>query len=174
MKFLSKKLALDPLSPVNPTIVAEAAGVTLDIALTELLYASQVGLVSIKFAPECTRCGGAVCTSEWLSYYKDSTKPIQCTSCTFENYVNQLDKISIVFVLHPSVLYILASRDVFGCYPSSASQAATVIFAAVPATTDGSSYRCSIGCGSNPLREEPLPKGTYRMQCLLSGTENYL
>ena len=88
MKFLSKKLALDPLSPVNPTIVAEAAGVTLDIALTELLYASQVGLVSIKFAPECTRCGGAVCTSEWLSYYKDSTKPIQCTSCTFESYVN--------------------------------------------------------------------------------------
>mmetsp|Transcript_15703 Transcript_15703/g.24425 ORF Transcript_15703/g.24425 Transcript_15703/m.24425 type:complete len:601 (+) Transcript_15703:59-1861(+) len=172
MAFLCKKFVLDPLSPINPSVIAEAANVTLDIALTELLYANKIGLVSMKFAPECTRCGGAVCAASRLCFFADSSKPIHCDGCSYGNFITQLDQISVVFFLHPSVLYLLF--DGFGCNPSKESQAATIMMAPVPATTTGSGFRYSVGCGDKPMMPEPLGKGRYRMHCLIAGTENYL
>lgn len=169
-KFLKKKFALDEFSPINPATLAAKTGMSRDRVLTELLQATDAGLTTMMFSPECTRCGGAVCARSELG--KVSGRAVSCGGCSYVNDVHSLDGIAVVFFLRPEVLYVLA--DSFGCTPSKASLNETLVLAPVPGTTTGSGFRYSIGCGATPITEKPLERGRYRMHCLISKTDGYI
>ena len=48
------------LNPIYPYRLAEASGYKHTEVLTELLYATKIGMMHMKWAPECTRCGSSL------------------------------------------------------------------------------------------------------------------
>lgn len=45
------------LMPVQPKVVAEKTGLPLNTVLSELLYASSIGMMDVVWSAECTNCG---------------------------------------------------------------------------------------------------------------------
>lgn len=159
---------LGAVNPIHPNRLAEACGVPLSNVLTELLVATRVGMVRMRWAPECIRCGSAVTVTEQLSSLPASA---DCWGCGMPNRLHTLDKVMVTFTFAPDVLYVLANN--YACTPSSESMGHNVAFAPMAATNTGSGFRYSFGTGETELRG-PLPAGRYRMHCPVSMTDNFL
>eukprot|EP00542_Grammatophora_oceanica_P006712 CAMPEP_0194063152 /NCGR_PEP_ID=MMETSP0009_2-20130614/79583_1 /TAXON_ID=210454 /ORGANISM="Grammatophora oceanica, Strain CCMP 410" /LENGTH=445 /DNA_ID=CAMNT_0038715171 /DNA_START=87 /DNA_END=1424 /DNA_ORIENTATION=- len=171
-KFISKIQATSHINPIHPILLSQASEVPPKEVLTELLYATKARLLTMKLTPNCLRCGSSVCAIERATI-KNLPKVAYCEGCQYKNHVECLQKIKVVFVVHPDVLYVLAEN--FACQPSKASMAANQLFAAVPATFSGSGFRYNLGCGGDDTMMGPaLAKGRYRMHCPVSKTDNYL
>lgn len=169
-KFMAKFEGLDLINPINPHKLADATNLPLSVVLTELVYSTSIGLTTLKFAPQCQRCGGSTMhTSSMERFDEPKEEIIACNMCNYPNHVTSFDTIAAVFFLHPSVLYVLAKN--FGCYPSRETLRITYLCAPVPANAMGSGVRYSIGCNDqHSVLEKPLPKGRYRGHCPISST----
>lgn len=64
--FISKVMAIKSINPIQPALLAQEGGFEEDDVLAELLYATSVGLVAMRFAPECVQCGSAVMETDML------------------------------------------------------------------------------------------------------------
>eukprot|EP00957_Ditylum_brightwellii_P088517 6741722-Ditylum_brightwellii.AAC.2 len=144
--FLMKAVSIRVINQVHPAVIAKESGIVHEIFMEELLYATKVGLVEMRWMPECKRCGSAVTDA-----YKIGDLPPKacCTGCHFPNVINTMDKIKAVFHLTQDVLYFLA--DNYACTPSCASIAENALFAAVPTTSTGSGFCYSVGCSKDEL-----------------------
>jgi hypothetical protein len=156
--FMKKVVGTNLINPIHPILLAEESGIAFDEVLTELLYASRVGMMTMKLTPNCKRCGSAVCAVERFS---DIPTQANCEGCRYLNSFDCLSKIKVVFILDRDVFYALAES--FACQPSKASMAANKVFAMVPATFSGSGFRYSMGCGGDKMLRPALPAGKYRM-----------
>jgi hypothetical protein len=162
--FIGKYIGISPLNPIYPNVVAEMAGLPLNDVLTELLYASTTGMVSMRFSPFCERCGSPTCAQTGII---DNAKlPIMayCRTCRFTNPIDCMEKIKVVFTLNSDVLYVLAEN--LPCKPSKYSLSLSEIYAMVPATFSGSGFRFSFGCDGEMALRPALNAGKYRMVSL--------
>jgi len=169
--FLKKVSETSLINPIHPILLAKASGVSVGAVLTELLYATKTGMMSMKMTPNCLRCGSSVCAMDNLQEIKQGAK-VYCEGCRYENTIECLQKIKVLFILNMDVFYVLAEN--FACQPSKASTKANKVFAMVPATFSGSGFRYSFGCGGDKELRPCLPAGRYRMHCPVSKTDNYL
>jgi len=167
--FLQKAIGIGPINPIVPANLAQSGGFAEETVLSELLYATRVGMVRIQFAPECDRCGSVVTARDRLG---DIPPWASCGGCHQPNHIHSMDRIKVLFVLNPDILYVLA--DNFACTPSAESMEKTVIFAAVPATATGSGFRYSVGIGGEKELRPALDPGRYRMHCPVARTDNFL
>jgi hypothetical protein len=167
--FISKVLAIKSINPIQPAVLASEGGFDEDDVLAELLYATSVGLVAMRFAPECVQCGSAVMDTDMLGRVPNRAS---CAGCNAPNVIDSLEKIKVLFLLNSDVLYILAEN--FACTPSAESMSHTKVFAAVPATATGSGFSYSIGTGQETEIAPGLEPGKYRMHCPVAKTDNYL
>lgn len=156
--FMKKMVATGILNPIHPNLIADQTSIPLEQVLTELLYATKSGMMSLKLAPDCKRCGSMVCV---LDKFGKLPKGAYCEGCRYYNLLDSTSKIKVIFLLNNDVFYVLAEN--FACQPSKASLAATKVFAMVPATFSGSGFRYSIGCGGDKMIAPALRAGRYRM-----------
>ena len=89
--FLSKVIAISLLNPIQPALLAAEGQFDEMEVLAELLYATSVGLVSMRFAPECVQCGSAVMDTDILGRIKPGR--MNCNGCHALNVVDSLDNI---------------------------------------------------------------------------------
>ena len=161
-------MQLGLFNPIYPKALASHFALDEAAVLTELLYATKVGMMSMRWAPECTRCGSAVLITELLN---ELPSQANCGGCQEHNHIDSLDHIMVTFNLNPEILYILANN--YACTPSSTSMEANAAFLPMLATHNGSGFRYSFGCGEHPM-SDALASGVYRMHCPVSMTDNYL
>ena len=93
--FLSKVIAISLLNPIQPASLAAEGQFDEMEVLAELLYATSVGLVSMRFAPECVQCGSAVMDTDILGRIKPGR--MNCNGCHALNVVDSLDNIKGMF-----------------------------------------------------------------------------
>ena len=167
--FISKVIGIKSINPIQPAILAVEGGFEEEEVLAELLYATCVGLVAMRFAPECVMCGSAVMDTDMLGRVPNRAS---CAGCNAPNLIDSLEKIKVMFLLNSDVLYILAEN--FACTPSAKSMSHTKVFAAVPATSTGSGFSYSVGTGELTEIAPGLEPGKYRMHCPVAKTDNYL
>jgi class 3 adenylate cyclase len=167
--FLSKVISIKPLNPIHPAFIAQMGDFEEHEVLAELFYGVMVGLVAMRFAPECIQCGSEVMDTDMLGRLPCTAR---CTGCYASNVIDSMDKIKVMFLLNSNVLYILAEN--FACTPSAESLSVTNVFAAIPANSTGSGYSYCIGTGSETEIAPALPPGKYRMHCPVALTDNYL
>jgi len=103
-KFLGKVVATASINPIHPNIVADAAGLPLGTVLNELFCATRLGLVDMHWAPLCERCGSMACAKSRIEDLPGST---YCGGCQYENTVDCLEKIKVIFTLNRDVYYVL-------------------------------------------------------------------
>mmetsp|Transcript_13322 Transcript_13322/g.31492 ORF Transcript_13322/g.31492 Transcript_13322/m.31492 type:complete len:770 (+) Transcript_13322:541-2850(+) len=168
-RFLNKVIAISPLNPIQPAALAQLGGFDEEVVLAELFYGVLVGLVAMKFAPECWQCGSAVSDFDMLGRIPSR---MMCNGCGADNFLDSLDGIKCQFLLNSDVLYILAEN--YACTPSKKSMSYTRLFAAVPATSTGSGYSYCVGTGGDNEIAPALGPGRYRMHCPVAKTDNYL
>ena len=166
--FVERVMGLALFNPIYPSSLAQHSKLSVKEVLTELLYATKVGMLKMRWSPECIRCGSAVLVTNFLS---DVPAHEHCKGCNYPNAIEYLDRIKVSFTFKPEILYILANN--YACVPSQESMTHNVCFAPMPATNNGSGFRYSFGCGDAPLGES-IPKGTYRVHCPVSMTDHYL
>lgn len=167
--FLSKVIAIGLLNPIQPATLAKEGGFDEMKVLAELLHATSVGLVAMRFAPECVQCGSEVMDTDMLGRLPARAN---CQGCHAPNVIDSLDKIKVMFCFNSDVLYVLAEN--YSCTPSQDSMAQTAVFAAVPATSTGSGFAYSVGTGEETEIAPALPSGRYRMHCPVAKTDNIL
>jgi len=168
-KFISKVIAIGPLNPIQPALIAKEGGFDEDEVLAELFYGTLVGLVAMRFAPECIQCGSAVMDTDMLGRVPGKAL---CQGCNAPNVIESMDKIKVMFLLNSDVLYVLAEN--YACTPSAESMSVTSVFAAVPANSTGSGYSYCVGTGKDTEIAPALAPGRYRMHCPVAKTDNYL
>mmetsp|Transcript_14243 Transcript_14243/g.29928 ORF Transcript_14243/g.29928 Transcript_14243/m.29928 type:complete len:899 (+) Transcript_14243:95-2791(+) len=167
--FLQKVIGISSINPIQPAILAENGEFDEMEVMAELLYATCVGLVAMRFAPECVRCGSAVLDTDMLGRMPSRAR---CEGCNAPNVIDSLDKIKVMFLLNSDVLYILAEN--YACNPSAKSMSLTSVYATVPATATCSGFSYSVGTGKETEIAPALPPGKYRMHCPVAKTDNYL
>ena len=160
--FVERVTSLALFNLIYPNAIAEQNQLDTNKVLTELLYATKVGMLTMRWSPECIRCGSAVLVTNFLS---DLPSHAHCKGCNHPNPIEHLDRIKVSFTFKPEILYILANN--YACTPSQESMTHNVCFAPMPATNNGSGFSYSFGCGDSPLGES-IPKGTYRVHCPVS------
>lgn len=156
------------VNPINPAMLSAACGLPLNLVLMELLVATRVGMMRMRWAPECVRCGSAVLVTESLGSLPGAS---DCSGCGMPNRIHSLDKVMVTFTFAPDVLYVLANN--YACTPSTRSMGFNAAFAPMAATNTGSGFRYSFGTGTGSLGESLAP-GRYRMHCPVSMTDNFL
>ena len=167
-EFMSKLMAIKSINPIQPAVLAKEGGFDEDEVLAELFYATSVGMMAMRFAPECVQCGSAVMDTDMLGRVPNKAA---CAGCKKLNVIDDLERVKVLFLLNSDVLYILAEN--YACTPSTESLAQTRAFAVVPATATGSGFSYSVGTGEGQIAPE-LDKGRYRMHCPVAKTDNYL
>lgn len=175
--FIAKVQNTACINPINPELIADQSSVPLDEVLTELLYATLVGLVTMKWGPSCeSQLSGCCACPPRQKRKKNSRRPnvpiVYCNGCTYKNAIQVLQKIRVVFRLNPDVFYVLA-EEYFAILPPSTKDI-TLLYVIVPATFTGSGFRYSIGCGGDDMIRPNLPAGRYRMHCPVTLTNSYL
>ena len=156
------------VNPINPAVLAAEAGLPLEQVLAELFVATHVGMLRMRWAPECVRCGSAVGIFDGLG---DLPGEADCAGCGMPNELQTLDTVMVTFTFAPDVLYVLANN--YACTPSQRSMSYNAAFAPMSATNTGSGFRYSLGTGPEQVGDA-LPAGRYRMHCPVSMTDNFL
>jgi len=169
--FIAKIQNTAIINPINPHLIAEDSGISLDEVLTELIYATIVGCVTMEWGPSCERTSGC-CAHQKRNSRKSQVQTVFCNGCRYTNAIEVLQKIKVVFRLNPDVFYVLA-ENYHGIIPSEAKDM-TYMYTIVPATFTGSGFRYSIGCGGDDMIRPSLPAGCYRMHCPVTLTDNFL
>lgn len=171
-KLFRKMKDTEILNPINPVAISKASGVPIGDVLTELLFATKVGLVSMKWSPFCERCMAPVCTLDWGK--DDPPIHAYCQGCRYRNTIECMSKIKVLFVLTQEVFYVLSQN--FQCTASESIMEVTEAKVHIPATSSGSGWRVYAGCGEEEglMYRPALPPGLYRMHCPLICTQNYL
>lgn len=167
--FISKVISIKSINPIQPAILSAEGGFDEMEVLAELLYATSVGLVAMRFAPECENCGSSVMVTDVLGRLPGRA---HCMGCNTLNTIDSLDNIKVMFLLNSDVLYVLAEN--FACTPSTESMSHNCAFAPVPATSTGSGFSYCVGTGKDTEIAPVLEPGRYRMHCPVSRTDNYL
>jgi hypothetical protein len=85
--FISKVIAIKSINPIQPAVLAKEGGFDENEVLAELLYATSVGLVAMRFAPECVQCGSAVMDTDMLGRVPNRAN---CNGCNAPNTVRKL------------------------------------------------------------------------------------
>ena len=85
--FLSKVIAIGPLNPIQPSIIAEMGAFDEDEVLAELFHGTLVGLVTMRFAPECIQCGSAVMDTDMLGNVPSKAL---CQGCNKPNVIESM------------------------------------------------------------------------------------
>jgi hypothetical protein len=146
---------------------SDALAATLDIqeddVVNQLLLATRVGLVNIRFAVECSGCK---CDLGQVGRLGDLCETrVRCPLCEINTDVTSLDQIKVRFFLHNDVLYCPMHN--IPCTRLSQTALQKTKFAClIPATEGGSGF-------SFPLRSI-LPKGRYQFRCRASEYEKTL
>lgn len=169
--LIMKYIQLSPLNPAYPNQLSHMSGIPLNEVLTELLYATKVGMMSMRWTPLCERCGTPTCANIENIAKVEMPLTSWCRSCRFENPIDCLSKINVVFVLNNDVLYVLAES--MACKPSNLSLSLSVFYTMVPATFSGSGFQFSVGCDGERMIRPEIPKGVYRMHCPIALTDNW-
>ena len=112
-KFLGKVVATASINPIHPNIVAEAAKLPLATVLNELFCATHLGLVDMQWAPLCERCGSMACAKTRI---EDLPGSAYCGGCQYENTVDCLEKIKVVFTLNRDAFYVLMANFAVSFY----------------------------------------------------------
>jgi hypothetical protein len=159
--LIQKFIAILPVNPIYPNVVAEMSGVPLINVLTELLHATSTGMCSLRFTPVCERCGSPTCASSMLVAKAKLPSLAYCRGCRFTSPIDCMEKIKVLFVLNPDILYVLAEN--LPCKPTEKTLALSEVYAMVPATFSGSGFRYSLGCDGDLMLCPALPAGKYRM-----------
>lgn len=167
-RLIERVVALSPFIPIHPVQLAATAQLPASVVLTELFYATKAGMTAMRWAPECTRCGGPVTITDFLH---ELPEEMHCAGCHQANVIDSLDLVMVTFTLSPSVLYILANN--YPCTLSQESTTANACFAPMPATNSGSGFRYSLGSDDQALAPD-LKAGVYRMHCPVSMTDHLL
>ena len=94
--FLQKVIGIGPLNPIQPAVIAKEGGFDEDEVLAELFYAVNVGLVAMRFAPECIQCGSAVMDTDLLGRVPSRAL---CGGCNQPNVIESMVRIGDVFFL---------------------------------------------------------------------------
>ena len=106
--FIQKVIAIGPLNPIQPKVIAELGGFDEDEVLAELFYGTLVGLVAMRFSPECIQCGSQVMDTDMLG--RVPTKAL-CSGCNAPNVMESM--VSLYFIYF---LIILESRRCAASY----------------------------------------------------------
>ena len=85
--FLSKVIAISLLNPIQPAMLAKEGGFDEEVVLAELFYGTLVGLVAMKFAPECVQCGSAVMDTDMLGNVPSKAL---CGGCNEPNVIDSM------------------------------------------------------------------------------------
>jgi len=168
-KFGEKIGLLKPINPINPVELSKLTSVPVHTIVTEMLYATRIGLTSLLWSPECVRCGSACFYNENLGCIPSKAK---CPGCSMDNTISSADNIMVTFRFNQYVLYLLSNN--FPCTPAKKSMDVTELFVPCPVTTTGEGFRFSVGCGGECQLRQSLPSGRYRMHCPVAMTDNFL
>ena len=76
-----------------------------DEVLTELMYATAIGMTEMKWAPECIRWSAVLARRA-----RRSTRSRKLYYCQQSNEINSLDQVMVTFSFSPEILYILANH----------------------------------------------------------------
>lgn len=166
--FLQKMARTDLINPIHPNLIADSLLLPLQDVITELLYAVEVGMMTMSWGPSCSHCDSMVCGSSSTK----STSSSYCGHCRYKHTDDALSKIQVVFSFVHEVFFVLA--DNFISKSLILRPSTSILFQPVPATFTGSGFRYSVGCGGDRCIRPSLPAGTYWMHCPVAGTENYL
>ena len=88
--FLSKVIAIGPLNPIQPAVIAKEGGFDEDEVLAELFYGTIVGLVAMRFSPECIQCGSSVMDTDMLGRVP---RRALCHGCNAPNVVESMVRV---------------------------------------------------------------------------------
>jgi class 3 adenylate cyclase len=163
-KFLSRVFEhLSSILPLQPDALADKFGIPEEDIVNQLLLATRVGLVGLRYAVECRGCKGDLGQVAKLG---DLCQPkVRCPLCEIHTDVTSLDQVKVRFFLHNDVLYC-PMHNVPCTRKSPAALAKTHLLALVPATESGSGFSFQ----SNSI----LPKGLYQFRCQLAEYEQTL
>jgi len=168
--FANKIRNTSIINPIHPAVIAKEADVPLDDVLTELVYATRSGMVTMRWAPGCERYGRFVCYNRKQS--RIQPKKYYCNGCKYTNAIDCLRKIKVAFVLNLEVFYVLAENFEFKAMKKAMKE--DEMFAIVPATFTGSGFRYSLGCGGDQMLRPALAAGKYRMHCPIAMADSCL
>jgi hypothetical protein len=166
--MITKIIGTVPINPIHPHFVAQLSGVPLQDALTELHYAVQVGMMTMRWTPVCERCASPVCAKFSLNKFPSVAF---CKSCRYTTGVEMMQKIKVMFVFNQDIFYALAQT--LACKPSNQALSVTEFYAMMPATFSGSGFTWSAGCDGDKMLRPPLAPGKYRMRCPISLTDSW-
>jgi hypothetical protein len=154
---------LSSILPLQPDALADKFGIPEEDIVNQLLLATRVGLVGLRYAVECRCCKGDLGQVAKLG---DLCQPkVRCPLCEIHTDVTSLDQIKVRFFLHSDVLYC-PMHNVPCTRKSPAALAKTHLLALVPATESGSGFSFQAS--------SILPKGLYQFRCQLAEYEQTL
>ena len=87
--------------PIHPLQLSMRWNIDLNVVLTELLYATKVGLLEMHWAIECLQCSANTLFGNNL---EQTPANVQCTSCGTNNAITSLDQIIVLFHFSPDIL----------------------------------------------------------------------
>lgn len=181
--FLNKIRSTNVINPIHPKVLASESGLPLETVLTELLYATQTQLVTMRWTPSCDICHGQKKIQNKLNnrINRNSRKGSRgrrhssnkdLHRCEYSNAIDCLKKMHVAFVLHVDIFHALAES--FRLESMEKALRDDELFCVVPGTFTGSGFRYSLGCGGSQEVRPALEAGKYRMHCPLAMTKNYL
>lgn len=166
--LITKFMNTAVINPVYPNVVADVSGVPIADVMTELLYAVNVGMLTMRWSPICERCSSVTCSKKSLKTFPALA---YCKSCRYINTIDMLQKIKVVFIFNSDIFYYLAEN--LACKPSNKALSVTEFYAMNPATFSGSGFRWSVGCDGDLMLRPSLLPGKYRMRCPITATDGY-
>ena len=165
--FLKKISNTGIINPIDPGLIAEKIDLSLDEVLTELLYATQVDMLRMRWFPDCELLSGTdTCASKRPRKKKSSF----CSGCKYRNAIAVMKKIKVVFCFNPDVFFALV-ENVPGTKLTTEN---TELLTVVPGTFTGSGYRYSVGCGEDRMIRPALNPGRYTIQCPIAMASTFL
>jgi hypothetical protein len=150
--FVGKIATTSIINPIDPVLIAECVDLPLDEVLTELLYATQVDMLRMRWFPDCEYPGPYSCSSR----RPKKKKAAYCSRCRYRNAIAVLKKIKVVFCFNPDIFFALSEA-------APQTTEADELLTVVPATFTGSGYRYSIGAGGDMMIRPALEPGLYRI-----------
>jgi class 3 adenylate cyclase len=148
--------------PVNPHELSKRLGIPESAIITELLMATRVGLIQVRFAVECSACKGDIAEAERLHDIRRTNE--HCAFCETDTVVSGLEQVKTNFFFADDVLYCPMQNG--ACRLSQQAIHRTALSVAFPATESGSGFCFTV--------KKPLPKGEYLFRCRLTMTEKVL
>ncbi|KAL3944537.1 MAG: hypothetical protein SGBAC_001405 [Bacillariaceae sp.] len=167
--FMARMLQLVSVSELHPLSLSKQMMLPLSIVLRELFYATKIGMVSMQWTPECSRCGGVVCARSTL---ESLPKTECCKNCEHRNDIDKLDGVKVMFKFLPEIMY--APSNWYNCPVSSERLSFIRFFGFVPPSMVGSGFTFAAGIDPRVDLGPVLPPGKYCIFCPVGRVKAYL